>query len=171
VLVLLRKNLGPGIVVTIAGFLVGKSRVAKTKVRPAIYRRELHGHHRLDLRRGGEPRHLDQPVRLESQEAAVVWVTFSLVVRLEKNGALIAGSIKTDPGAANQRSNCSVHARYKAIGGARIVRSAVNASGLDDRSGRQIVAVMNDAVPTTTLWHVINDQRDSLVISDDELTG
>jgi len=43
----------------------------------------------------------------------------------KKNGVLISPFISTDPGAANQRSNCSVHARYRASGDAAIDRSTV----------------------------------------------
>jgi hypothetical protein len=53
----------------------------------------------------------------------------------KKKAVLIWPCISTDPGAANQRSKCPVHARNKASGAATIARSTVRRNGLVERSG------------------------------------
>ena len=55
-------------------------------------------------------------------------------------------SINTVPGAANQRSNCFVHARNSTAGDARMARSEVRRNGLDERSGLATIFVTTSSI-------------------------
>jgi len=78
----------------------------------------------------------------EPEESPVVRMPRSLEKRLEiENGT--SALIDTDPGVANQPSNCSVHARKSKPGGVTIARSARNPKGRDERSGAAIVVILS----------------------------
>ena len=89
-------------------FLIHKSGVRQSQLSAVPVRRKLDRYHGLGAFGGGsQPGKFHQSVSLESQKAAVVRMAPATIMRFEIKG----GVDLAFPGAANQRSICSVQAR------------------------------------------------------------
>jgi hypothetical protein len=64
----------------------------------------------------------------------------------KKNAVLTSPLINTEPGAANQRSNCSVHARKSTPGGASIACSGIRRNGRAAQMGGATVMTGHGAL-------------------------
>jgi hypothetical protein len=123
------KNRYPRLVMTPLRLFVREACMSEPQLRSAAARDEFHGYHGFgSLRTGwtGEPGEFDEPVTLKPEESSVVWMALARMVRFEEERDVDLSFINTVPGAANQRSNCSVQALNSTCGDALIRRSTVH---------------------------------------------
>jgi hypothetical protein len=125
----LLKHLWPRLLVLVLRGFILKAGVRKSQLRSGSVWREFDGDYSLSplrARRSGNPGDLHEPITLQGKKPSIVWMALTFVVRLPKERLFTSAVISTVPGTANQRSICSVHARNRTPGAARIVRSTVS---------------------------------------------
>jgi hypothetical protein len=139
-LVELRQHDWPSLFVPLLRLLIRKPWVRQTQLRATFVRLEFHRYHRLGaVGRARDPGDFNEPVALQPQEPPIMRMPRSLEFSLEEESLLTSPFINTVPGAANQRSNCSVQARKSASGAVAIARSQSKRNGREERSGGAIV--------------------------------
>ena len=96
---------GPSVLMPIAGLLIRESRVDKAQKRSGALRSQINCHHGLSAERRHLSQDLHQRVWLQLKEPAIMRMALAFEICLEIKD-LVYASMITEPGAANQRSNC-----------------------------------------------------------------